>query len=57
MGFAKFRKVALSENYSYKCKADQTLFSGIPLKEEARYLLAYSYIYHSDVLPVDRHCI
>ena len=48
-GLCEIRKVVRSENYSYKYKADQTLFSRIPLIEEARYFLAYGYIYHSDI--------
>ena len=48
-GFCEIRKVTRSENYSYKYKADHTLFFRIPLKEEVRYLLAYSYIYQSDL--------
>ena len=43
------RKVARSKNYSYKYKADHTLLFRIPWKEEARYLLAYSYICQSDL--------
>ena len=38
-----------SKNYSYKYKADHALFFRIPLREEARYLLAYSYIYQLDL--------
>ena len=48
-GLCKIRKVARSKNYSYKYKADHTLFFRIPLREEARYLLACSYIYQSDL--------
>ena len=33
----EIRKVACSENYSYKYKADHTLFFRIPLREEARH--------------------
>ena len=47
----EIRKVARSKSYSYKYKADHTLFFRIPLKEEARYLLAYSCIYQSDLSP------
>ena len=42
-------QVARSKNYSFKYKADHTLFFQIPLREEARYLLAYSYIYQSNL--------
>ena len=45
----KICKVACSKNYSYKYKADHTLFFRNPLREDARYLLAYSYIYQSDL--------
>ena len=34
---------------AYVKSSDQTLFSRIPLREEGRYLLAYSYIYQSDL--------
>ena len=47
-GLREIRKVARSENHSYKYKADHTFFR-IPLREEARHLLAYSYIYQSDL--------
>ena len=45
----EIHKVARSVNYSYKYKADQTLFFQIPLRDEARYLLTHSYIYQSDL--------
>ena len=48
-GVWEIHKVARSKNYSYKYKADHTLFFRIPLTEEARYLLTYSYIYQSDI--------
>ena len=53
-GFCEIRKVACSESYSCKYKADQTLFffERIALREEreeAEYLLAYSYLYQSDL--------
>ena len=48
-GVWKIHKVARSKNYSYKYKADHTLFFRITLTEEARYLLTYSYIYQSDI--------
>ena len=38
-----------SKNFLSKYKADQTLFSWIPLREETRYLLFPSYIYESDL--------
>ena len=46
---SKIRKVARSKNYSYKYKDDHTLFFRIPLREEARYLLACGYIFQSDI--------
>ena len=45
----EIRKVTRAENYSHKYKANQTLFFRIPLSEEARYSLAYSYIHQSDL--------
>ena len=48
-GLCEIRKVVRSKNYLYKYKADHTLFIRIPLREEARYLLAYTYIYQSDL--------
>ena len=44
----EIRKVASSKNYSYKYKADHILCFRIPLREEARYLPAYSYIHQPD---------
>ena len=48
-GLCEIHKVARSKIYSNKYKADHTLLFQIPLREEARYLLAYSYIYQSDL--------
>ena len=45
----KIRQVASSENYSYKCKVDQTLLFQVPLTKEAKHFLAYSHIYQSDL--------
>ena len=44
-----------SENYSYKYKADYTLFFRIPLREEARHLLVHlsvgSFFLWTDTIP------
>ena len=45
----EIHRVACSKNYSYKYKAHRTLYFRIPLTEEARHLLAYSYSYQSDL--------
>ena len=48
-GLCEIGKLARSKHDSYKYKANHSLFFRIPLREEARYLLAYCYINQSDL--------